>query len=291
MFCFLNLLNINKMKSKIVYFLFALVAMMTTSCKKDLTIANGTSAEAMLLEKISRIKDTKGGLTIWSSQTCIASTKKMVVGYQIDGSFDNNPFEKVEVGDIVLEPMQATRSDITTNQYIPNKEYSQEQKKSVFGRKVSIKYRKPGTTVDLRNDMSIDSPPELDMGVPGLGSTPSFRNVPLTWNAGNASDNVHIIIAFLPESFSNANYSNYAKVIRFISVPDNGSYSIPNSQFAGIPSGAVIAIGVARGNTALAAGMATGSDRTSITAISSATLIGTMGGGGGGCGSICIEPL
>ena len=287
------------MKSKIVYFLFALVTMVTTSCKKDITIINGTSVEAMLLEKISRIKDTKGGLTIWSSQTCIASTKKMVVGYQIDGAFDNNPFEKVEIGDIVLEPMQATRPDIITNQYIPKKEYSQEQKKIVFGRKVSIKYRKPGTSVDLRNDMSIDTPSELNMGVPGLGSTPSFRNVPLTWVAGNPSDEVYIMIVFLPESVSNANYSNYARVTRFISVPDNGSYTIQNSQFAGIPSGAVIAIGVARGNTALAAGMATGTDRTSITAISSATLTatvgggggGTGGGGGGGCGSdICIEP-
>jgi hypothetical protein len=278
------------MKSKIVYLLLACIIALTTSCKKDVTGVVNASVEDMLLEKISRIKDTKGGVTISANQTYSTSLKKMVTNYQIDGSFDNNPFDRVEVGDIVLEPMQATRTDIVTNQYIPNKVYSQDQINSVFGRKVSIKYHKRGSLVDLREDMSIESPPQLGLGVPGIG-TSTFRSVPLTWVAGNSNDNVYVIIAFLPQSVSNEDYRTYSEVTRFISVPDNGSYTIPNSQFSGIPQGAQLVIGVARGNTALAAGMSTGTDRTAITAISSATLIGTIGGGGGGsCSGICIEP-
>lgn len=282
------------MKSKVIYLFIILAATMATSCKKDITVVANASVQDMLLEKINRIKDTKGGVNIISNETFSRSTKKMVASYQIDGSFESNPFDNVEVDNILLTPLQGVQPDIVSSQYIPSKVYSQEQNSGLFGRKVSVKYHKRGTSADLRTDISIETPPQLNLNIPGLGTSSStFRSVPLTWTPGNSADNVYIIIVFLPESVSNADYSTYARVTRFISVPDNGSYTIQNSQFDGIPQGAQLAIGVARGNTALAVGMATGTaaDRTFITAISSATLIGTIGGGGTGCGGdICIEP-
>ena len=276
------------MKKNIFYFLF--LAILLSSCKKDIAPTAFGSAEDLLLAKVSRLINTKGGITIAAHEDYSKSRNKMITTYQIDGSFDDNPFDKVEVGDITLEPLQATRPDILTNQYVVTKAYNQDQINSVFGRKVSIRYHKPGASVDLRSDMSIESPPPLGLDVPGIGGTSSFRNVPVTWVAGSSNNNVYILISFQPESISNPQFRNYSRVDRFISVPDNGSYTITNDKFSGIPQGAQFIVAVARGNTALAIGMANGTDRTGITAIATGSLVGTIGGGGS-CSGICIEPL
>ena len=280
------------MKKAIIFLSFAFFSTLVLSCKKDASAVITKSVEDLLIEQVSRIQNTKGGIIIAARENYSKSSGKMKVNYQIEGSFDNEPFDSVSVQGIALEPIQKLYPNTPSNQYIITKDYGLENIKNLFGRKLTIGYHKRGLTASSRTeDVTIQTPSQLDLNVPGLNNTSSsYRNIPITWIAGN-SGSVYVLISFQPESVSNAAFRTYSRIDRFISVPDNGSYTISNDKFLGIPEGAKLIIAVARGNTALAAGMATGTDRTSITAIATAMLVGVIGGGGGGCGSdICIEP-
>jgi hypothetical protein len=279
-----------------------------SSCKKEAeSIGNTLSPMSTLLEKMNKIKDTKGGGVVISTGQIYTKNpdnpqKRNVssYGYQIHGFFDNLPFESIQVGDVKLIPYQTLLlPGEFSNQYIPQDD-DRLAFKGLFGKKVNITYKAKNAALDVRSEYSVDAPAQLDVNVPdntgGSGTTSSsnfYRSVPITWNAGNPNDKVYILFSFEPQLVTNERFRSYSAVSKFYEVPDNGSYTLGSSNFQGLPDGANVVIIVARGTTAIGAGITNGYG-TSIQAISTAGIsgqVGTGGGGGGGNGGPGIYVL
>ncbi len=261
------------------------------ACNKEGQSISSLTGEAALIAKINRVKGAQGSVTI-RAHTTVSRYVGNSTSYEIGGSFPDQPFEQIMVGALRLEAWQKFRPDINTAQYIctDTTAIANEQAKQMFGTNVAVKYqRKDGS--GSKTEYRIEVPQQLDLDVPlnptPTGGSSSNRNVPLTWRRDANNSEVYILISFNPESVSNSSVRSSPPVDRFLTVPDNGSYTLNESQFAGIPTGAYFIIVVARGTTAVAAGGTTG--YSAINALSTGTIKGQIGGGGG-CSS-CPYPL
>jgi hypothetical protein len=273
------------MKKSSLFIMFLIIlAEATTSCKKD-TESNQSTLSPLetLMDKMQRIKGTQGGLTISSGQTYSRYNPNIGVQYDITGGFQNLPFQSIKVGDVNLVPYETLEKGIQSPQYVMDKAYDKSILRNLFGKKISIQYQDKVSTLNSRNDVFIETPSELGVGISGNSANNFYRNVPLTWSAANNGQNIYILLAFEPQSVSNSQFRNYSRVSKFYEVPDNGAFTLTESNFQGIPQGALVVIVIARGTTAIGAGVGTGIS-TSVQAVSSATLTGQIGTGGGGTG-------
>jgi hypothetical protein len=273
------------MKKNSLFIIFlSILTLINTSCKKDTENTQSTlSPIETLMDKMQRIKGTQGGLTISSGQTYSLYNPNIGVEYDITGGFQDLPFQSIKVGDVNLVPYETLKKGIQSPQYVMDKSYDKSILKNLFGKKVSILYEDKVNTLNPRTVVAIETPSELGVGISGTGVNNFYRNVPLTWNATNNGQNVYVLLAFEPQSVSNLQFRNYSRVSKFYEIPDNGSFTLTESNFQGIPQGAFVVIVIARGTTAIGAGVGTGIN-TSVQAVSTATLTGQIGTGGGGTG-------
>lgn len=287
---------------KVFFFLATLLTLVSVGCKKDSPVISVLTAEESLLRKMIALKNAEGGVTIASYLGYNKKTKN----YQVDATFKAGQiYDDVKVGDVSLKPYKPGNG-LVSNQYIPDENIAPMQLSKLFGRKVSVSLDNQGVQLRDANSGSIDTPLEMDLliddgigGGSGSGGSSSgsyvSRNVPLTWNADPSNSDVYILIMFEPERALNANYRTTGRVEKFYKVRDNGSFTIPSSDFNGIPNGAFADIVVARGTTAIIGGSTNGSGSTSIMSFSSATVVaspsGGNAGGGGSCGGNCLYIL
>jgi hypothetical protein len=273
------------MKKSHFYFILFIVSLFSVvSCNKtEQVIEESLPPMATLLKKIQRIEGAKGGLTISTGNFFSFYNPSAKRVYQIDGGFADLPFEKIKIGnEVTLIPYEKIDPSVSSNQYWPDKESFDDNKfKNLFGKQINIQYENKSTTLNSRVDIMIETPAELGAGVTGNSPNNFYRNVPITWAAGNSSDKVYVLMSFMPTDISNENFSSYPKVTKFYEVPDNGSFTLTESNFQNIPQGASVLIIVARGNTALGAASVNGG-KTSVTSMSTTTISGQVGSSGGG---------
>lgn len=276
-------------KNQFSLLLSACLVISFCSCKKatslDNSIDDSLTPTLALLKKIQRIEGTQGGVTISTGGFFSNYNPNAKRTFQVDGSFSGLPFENIKIGEEVnLVPLEKLRPGVSSNQYIPDDGYASTDKlANLFGKKINISYTRKVSSLQSRFDQSIDTPDDLNGSVSGgSGSSSNFyRNVPVSWSAGNSNDKVYVLMMFMPSDISNERFQNYQKVTKFYEVPDNGSYTLTEGNFSGIPQGAYVLIVIARGTTALGAASVNGT-ATSITTMSTTTISGQVGSGGGG---------
>jgi hypothetical protein len=277
------------MKIKISLFLVCCLFIIVSSCKKEIgETESQLSPMNTLLQKMQLIEGTNGGLTISTGKIYSRYNTNLKRTFEITGGFQDLPFENIKVDGVNLVPLVKLEPGVKSPQYVMDKPYDNSMLQNLFGKKISISYETKSNILSSRSESSINTPNLLEIDIPanssGGSNVPSnfYPNVPITWNAGY-SGNVYILMAFDPQSVSNAQFRSYSRITKFYEVPDNGSFTLTQSNFQDIPKGAYVTILVARGETAIGAGSSNGSG-TSIRAISTASLSAQTGGGGTGSG-------
>jgi hypothetical protein len=259
------------MKLKINTALLAALLIFAQSCQKTENLVTSLSAEQTLLNKFLTVQNAKEGSVYITSRT---QNFKNDVSYRVEAGLQNSVYKTISINDLALELRDPAERLI--NQYQLNERVPKTDIANLFGKDLLVSLNK--TDVNLRDgSTNIYNPSPLIMnGGP--------RNTQFSWNAGNNGD-VYILISFRPDAILNEAFVNYQKVERFIETNDDGYHALTDSDFAGIPVGAVLDMAVVRGRVILAAGSSSGNGGVSIQAISTCSIIGYYGGSGSGGGS------
>jgi hypothetical protein len=281
------------------FFYFGLIAFsMLTACTKEVrdTAVDVLSGEETLISKMKQIEGAQNYITLSSDTRGLGHKKK---SYQINASLSDQASDicsNITINnDIVMERFVPRQGLGLSNQFISNREVPISEYAQLFGKKVQCNVNaKPNQVLETRGltGGSITTPDEIEVTMPsgspvnGSNAISVPRNAPLRWNPDPNNRSVYILVLFDPQSVVNFRYSNARRKTAFHMVRDNGSFTIPASDFDGIPVGGHIEILIARGNTALLGGTSNGTGSTALTAYSMATLVATSGGGS--CGD-CIE--
>lgn len=279
---------------------FIIVALLCLSaCNKesrDLVI-DTLSGEETLLSKMNRVDNAKGFIVISENSFGLGNKRK---SYFLNAVLDSN--QVVFFNNIKINHNVTLKRNIpvhgSSTQFLPEKSRSNEENAELFGKTISVGMETGSNqTLETRtaNETSIDTPLEMDVTISSTnapsnsnGTMSVPRNVPLRWTPDSRNRSVYVLLLFDPRHVRNAAHRTARRVSRFHSVSDNGSYTIPASDFSNIPQGAHIEILVARGNTGVIGGTSNGMGSTAIMTYSMAKIIGSTGGGNtGGSGDSC----
>lgn len=258
-------------------FLALVATLCLQSCKKE---DASLTSKMFLQESISKylgipVEARGGGISIQSTSGFGKNPK----GYVVNSSLKKDKiYEHLEIDGISIPA------------FGPNNFSGFDDRLArIFGKTVTVTLGQDTTRGaqlrDAPTSQTINVPPDLYVsagGGSGGGGGDGGRGgvIPrtqeLTWN-GQPSGNVLILICFEPNSAWNDDFSSYPRVMRYLEVRDNGFYRLGESNFADIPTGAVVDVIVVRGSTALIGGSANGQGAASLTAYSSATLVTHIG--------------
>jgi hypothetical protein len=266
---------------------FLMSFFLMTACTKEVrdTALDVLSGEDTLLSKMNLIDGATSSISLSSHTEGLGHQKK---SYRLDGCLGAKHLETCDNitinGDIVME------------RYVPSPELGlSEEFAQLFGKKIQCNMNsKPNQVLETRTLMggSIATPNEIEVTMPSGSPNVSNntlsvpRNVPLRWNPDVNNRSVYILVFFNPQSVRNFRHRSARRKTAFHTVRDNGSFTIPASDFEGIPAGAYLEILVARGNTALVGATSNGMGSTGLMTYSMATIGASSGGGS--CGD-CIE--
>ncbi len=248
---------------KIIHIL--LLALFISSCSKEVVNDFPLNPITKTLElEFELYRNAKDIISI-NSTTSVGTNRWT---YSVDALLPSfKPISIVNIGQVSIS-VDSGRNGVISRSVPQIKQY--------FGKNTRLSLNFADNNIELRSTNEQFIPPPVEIVGDNIGGSIP-RGLGLNWVAGNPNDDIFIAVAFSNTSSFNEDFASTPSVYRYKTVKDNGMAILTDSDFSGIPIGAMIEIYVIRGRVVVAGGLTNGQGGNAIvSSVSSALISGTL---------------